>query len=159
MQVAQPSAAVKTATMLALLAALTGCTPLTNDVPDPTGAAVGPTQSEVSTTPKAVPKMPKLAPGEGETLRGTLSSKGDLTGTTVKLEKAETSVLWSCVGDGTFSYTLGDVSATSGECGETDPVKIRQNSFPVTESQELSLQVGAQAGQEWALIVIQKSDQ
>lgn len=155
----QPRAGMKAATMLALLVAFTGCTSLADDVPDPTGPGVSSTQAGTSTPRQAAPQMPKLVPGGGETLRGALSSNDDLTGTTVKLENAETSIVWSCVGAGTFSYSLGDVSTTSDECGETNPVEILRNSFPIAAAQELSLQIGAQAGQEWALIVTQKAGQ
>lgn len=159
MLVVAPRKVVKTATMLALLVSPTGCTSLTNNGLDPTVSVADPKHSKAPATPKEAPEVPQLAPGEGEVLRGKVSSKDELTGSTLMMEKAETSILWACVGTGAFAYSFGGVSSNSGECGKTEPVKIRQNRFPVTESQELSLQVKAQAGQEWDLIVIQKTDQ
>lgn len=141
---------------LALATVLAGCTSLTDEMPDHSSPAPNPTQSTVDPGPAEDSELPSLEPGTGEVLSIALTGKDGLVGTKIRLENAETFVSWTCVGTGQFRYILGNESSV-GDCQSAGRVSIQRNESTTTKTQDVELRIEVQPGQEWALMVTQRS--
>lgn len=156
MRTMQASGVMRSSLAVVLAVVLVGCTPLTDEVSDPSTPAPNLTQSEVAASPTADPKLQTLEPETGEVLRVALSNDSSLHGTKIRLEDADTFVSWTCVGTGQLRYVLGNESG-GGDCQDVGHASVQRNEGTTTKTQNVELRVQVQPGQEWSLLVTQAS--
>lgn len=153
--------ALRSIALAGAVALLAGCTALTEELPGPSETAPVALPGQSAPTP-AVHEPVELLPEDGETLVLSLSGTDGQTVNGISLGQGETFVSWTCSGSGpigiSFSAEAGDSEVVyTDECASLGPGEARRNSDATMSGKDLVVTVDARPGQDWQLLVTQKT--
>lgn len=135
---------------------LVGCTGVTKELP------VSPTHSVTeqvtpSPSPKPRPQKPViLEPEDDETVVLRLSSKDTVISNQITLGRGETYASLTCMGAGPITVSFCDTVSYTTNCEWFAGNKVLRNSDTALSGKTAEVNIEAQPGQEWQLLVTQK---
>ena len=153
--------AMRSIALAGAVALLAGCTALTEELPGPSETTPVVLPGQTAYAP-AVHEPVELLPGDGETLVLSLSGTDRQTVNGISLGQGETFVSWTCSGSGpigiSFSAEAGDSEVGyTDDCASLGPGATRRNSDTTMSGKDLIVTVDARQGQDWQLLVTQKT--
>lgn len=152
--------------VLGLGSLLAGCTSLTDEAPEPTVSA--PVTTPPAPTTEAAPEWEStqyvdsttgtavLEPFVGQKSVLKVTGSGDAGGATESMPTGETFVMWTCTGTGPISIGTSDGAQTDAECSDSDVGQMHMNSFENHDEQKFEVEVTADPGVTWQVLVTQE---
>ena len=135
---------------------LVGCTGGTEEPPVSPTPSVTQQSTAVPSSEQVTLKPVVLEPGEGETVVLRLSSKDTTVSNRITLGQGETFASLTCVGTGPISVAFSDTVSYTQDCEWFAGNQIMRNSDMTMSGKTLQVNVEAEPGQDWQLLVTQQ---
>lgn len=142
--------------LAAVGALLVGCTGGTEEPPVSPTPSVTQQSTAAPSSEQVTQKPVVLEPGEGETVVLRLSSKDTTVSNRITLGQGETFASLTCVGTGPISVSFSDSVSYTQDCEWFAGNQIMRNSDMTMSGKTLQVNVEAEPGQDWQLLVTQQ---